>query len=287
MKFLGIDGGGTHIAGSLINESGDVLKKIVIETGVNLTSVDQERLKSIISKIKTKATEVDGIVISFSGAGTPQRKKQLLDIFKEIFVINNIVVYNDGESILYSLFKGSSIAIVIAGTGTLIIGMDKDQNIVRSGGWGHLFDDVGGGFWITTRIIQEAFRYRDKLREFDPIFNRLLKFYSCGNIEELTSLQGRKDFKTIISSFTKKALEKPTNLVEEIINEGISDLTLRCKKILDSLNINYLYLSGSIFKSEYYLQRFQEFMYQYSLNPLNFDVSEQMALLARKYFLTE
>jgi len=285
MKFLGIDGGGTHIAASLINESGDILKKIEIETGVNLTSVDQERLKSIISTVKTKITEVDGIVVSFSGAGTSQRKIQLLDIFKEIFDINNIFVYNDGESILYSLFKGNSLAIVIAGTGSMIMGMNEDQSIVRSGGWGHLFDDVGGGFWISTRIIQEAFRYKDKLREFDPIFNRLLKFYSCEEIEALTSLQGRKDFKTIISSFTKKALEKPTNLVEEIINEGISDLTLRCKKILDSLNIKDLYLSGSLFKSEYYLQKFQEFMLNYSLHTLNFDVSEQMALLARKYFL--
>jgi hypothetical protein len=64
-------------------------------------------------------------------------------------------------------------------------------------------------------------------------------------------------------------------------------LTLRCRKILESLGITDLYLSGSLFKSEYYLQKFQEFMYNYLLHPLNLDVSEQMALLARKYFLTE
>jgi len=283
LKFLGMDGGGTHIAVSIVNEKGNNLMEFEINTGVNLTSVDQERLKNIFKEIYYKTGFVDGIVVSFSGAGTQKRKDNLKSIIKDVFKIDEIIVYNDGESILYACYNGNNEALVISGTGTVVMGMTSEKQIIRSGGWGHLFNDVGGGFWIATRIIQEAFRYRDELREFDPIFERLKIYYRVDAIEELTSLQGKEDFKTIISSFTKDALKEPTLLVKEIVEEGIQDLSFRCKMILDKLALKEIYTHGGLFESKFYQSVFKEFMHPYSILPLKINVSEQMALLAKKH----
>ncbi|WP_113074246.1 BadF/BadG/BcrA/BcrD ATPase family protein [Petrotoga sp. 9PW.55.5.1] len=284
MRYLGMDGGGTHLAVTLIDEKKKITDRFKIDTGVNLTSVDLKRLKSILEDVHSKSQEVNGIVVSFSGAGTDKRKEVLRDILINTFNTNNVIVYNDGESILKFLFREKEIALVIAGTGALVIGMNHDKNIIRNGGWGHLFDDVGGGFWISTRIIQEAFKHRDGLREYDTIFEKLLKFYSVDKIEELTSLQLKEDFKTIISSFTKEALINPSDAVIEIIHDGLNDLSLRCKKILKLLNIKQLYFTGSLFNSEYYLNEFKKFMHGYSLIRVDTDVSEKMAFLAKEYF---
>lgn len=278
-----MDGGGTHIAVSLVDENENLKMKFEINTGVNLTSVNQERLQEIFKEIYSKTGKVRGIVVSFSGAGTQSRKIKLQSIIKEIFCSNNVTVYNDGESILFSIYTGSNSALTIAGTGTIVMGITSEKQIIRSGGWGHLFNDVGGGFWIATRIIQEAFRYRDELREFDPIFERLKIYYRVDAIEELTSLQGKEDFKTIISSFTKDALKEPTLLVKEIVEEGIQDLSFRCKMILDKLALKEIYTHGGLFESKFYQSVFKEFMHPYSILPLKINVSEQMALLAKKH----
>ena len=282
MKYVGMDGGGTHISFSVITEEN--IQTFEEKTGVNLTSISEKQLKSIFEDIKEKVGLVDGIVVSFSGAGTEKRKKYLKDLLLEIFNTDNLIIYNDGESILYSLYNGENLALVIAGTGSLVMGMNEKKEIIRSGGWGHLFDDVGGGFWISTRIIQEAFKYRDNLRNFDSIFDDLKEFYSVNSIEELTSLQGLNNFKTVISSFTEKALNEPTDVVKEIVDEGIKDLALRSKSMLKNLGIKKIYLYGSLFKSFYYLNNFQNAMKSYFLLPININVSVEMAKLAQKYF---
>ncbi|HOP25331.1 MAG TPA: BadF/BadG/BcrA/BcrD ATPase family protein [Defluviitoga sp.] len=284
MRFLGMDGGGTHIAVSIVDENENLTTKFEINTGVNLTSVNEERLKEIFEEIYSKTGKVRGIVVSFSGAGTQNRKIKLQSIIKEIFCSNNVTVYNDGESILFSVYSGSNSALTIAGTGTIVMGITSEKQIIRSGGWGHLFDDIGGGFWISTRIIQEAFRYRDGLREYDPIFDNLKLFYGFNTIEDLTSLQGKEDFKTIISSFTKVALNEPTPLVKIIVEEGIQDLTFRCKMVLDKLEIKELYMHGGLFNSPYYNSLFRQYLHSYSLFPLEIDVCHQMALLAKKLY---
>lgn len=82
-----MDGGGTHIAVSLVDENENLKMKFEINTGVNLTSVNQERLQEIFKEIYSKTGKVRGIVVSFSGAGTQSRKIKLQSIIKEIFVV--------------------------------------------------------------------------------------------------------------------------------------------------------------------------------------------------------
>lgn len=279
-----MDGGGTHIAVSIVDENENLVMQFEINTGVNLTSINQERLKEIFNEIYIKTGKVEGIVVSFSGAGNLKRKMYLQKIIKDVFCSNNVKVYNDGESILYSIYNGKNSSLVIAGTGTIVMGITSEEYIIRSGGWGHLFDDIGGGFWISTRIIQEAFRFRDRLREYDPIFDNLKSFYGVNTIEDLTNLQGKEDFKKIISSFTKFALNNPTSLVQEIVENGIQDLTFRCKMVLNELEIQELYIHGGLFKSQFYNNVFKQNMYTYSLLPLEINVSNQMALLAKKFY---
>ncbi|MFA7568978.1 MAG: hypothetical protein WCY40_03815, partial [Defluviitoga tunisiensis] len=91
-------------------------------------------------------------------------------------------------------------------------------------------------------------------------------------------------FKTIISSFTKVALNEPTPLVKIIVEEGIQDLTFRCKIVLDKLEIKELYMHGGLFNSPYYNSLFRQYLHSYSLFPLEIDVSHQMALLAKKLY---
>src|SRR5256885_3664729 len=51
--------------------------------------------------------------------------------------------------------------LLIAGTGSIVIGRDKDRNMFRVGGWGPHFGDEGSGFWIGREAVRAALRSLD------------------------------------------------------------------------------------------------------------------------------
>jgi N-acetylglucosamine kinase-like BadF-type ATPase len=51
--------------------------------------------------------------------------------------------------------------LLIAGTGSIVIGRDKDRTMFRVGGWGPHFGDEGSGFWIGREAIRAALRSLD------------------------------------------------------------------------------------------------------------------------------
>ncbi len=60
-----MDGGGTHIAVSLVDENENLKMKFEINTGVNLTSVNQERLQEIFKEIYSKQVRLEGLLLVF------------------------------------------------------------------------------------------------------------------------------------------------------------------------------------------------------------------------------
>src|SRR2546428_8768659 len=51
--------------------------------------------------------------------------------------------------------------LLIAGTGSIVIGRDMDRTMFRVGGWGPHFCDEGSGFWIGREAVRAALRSAD------------------------------------------------------------------------------------------------------------------------------
>ena len=70
---------------------------------------------------------------------------------------------------------------VIAGTGSIGLGFDKDSYYVRSGGWHHLFGgDEGSGYWIGCQLIRHFTMQADGREEKTMMFDYILeKIRSC------------------------------------------------------------------------------------------------------------
>jgi len=51
--------------------------------------------------------------------------------------------------------------VVIGGTGSIAYGQNADGRTARAGGWGYLFGDEGGGFWIVREAMRAALRWEE------------------------------------------------------------------------------------------------------------------------------
>jgi N-acetylglucosamine kinase-like BadF-type ATPase len=70
-------------------------------------------------------------------------------------------VVHDTEIAHAGAFDGSAGIVLVAGTGSVALGIDVDGNRARAGGWGHLFGDEGSAFWIAREAIGAAMRDED------------------------------------------------------------------------------------------------------------------------------
>ncbi len=282
MKFLGVDGGGTHLRATLLENHAE--KKFLIKEGVNLTSKPKEQIKNAFSRLFRLTGPVNGMVLSFSGAETQERRFILESVVKEVYRCENLEILTDIKATLLTCYNGEPTVVVIAGTGSVVLGIDAKGNTKRSGGWGHLFDDEGSAYWISLRILQEFFKYNDNLRDYDPIFDRVLNFYQVQRFEDLTNLQSRSDFKERISAFTREIFNTPSSLVSSIIEEGVSILGKRCTLIIKTVGSNRLFVHGGMFNVPQYLEQFKKHLPEnIEINKVE-NIDTAMAYRAKKQF---
>ena len=55
--------------------------------------------------------------------------------------------------------------VVIAGTGSVVMGIDSQGKTKRIGGWNYAFSDLGSGYWMGSRLLREMTLWLDGCRE--------------------------------------------------------------------------------------------------------------------------
>ena len=78
--------------------------------------------------------------------------------------------------------------VLIAGTGSIAFGVDEHGRRHRSGGWGHLFDDPGSGYWIGREALAAVFQAYDGRGEATALTERVCRAMGSPDVPALTSL---------------------------------------------------------------------------------------------------
>ncbi|MBN2253692.1 MAG: ATPase [Kosmotogaceae bacterium] len=256
-KIVAMDGGGTNLRVTSITSEGKFRKNY--GTGVNITAVSTSKLVSIFSLVRADFGIPDYIIAAFSGAGDITREEKSRQALESVFGNTEIEVIMDIEGLYRAAVGEGRGVVVVSGTGSTVYGHDREGNSVKSGGWGHIFDDEGSAYWISKELITASLKYRDGLISHDPIFDRLLEFFAMNAIEELVNLTLMPDMKTEIASFSKVALENPTGLTRKIADEGIEILARRTLNILEKTGeVETIHTFGGSFASAYYNEKYSE-----------------------------
>jgi N-acetylglucosamine kinase-like BadF-type ATPase len=166
--FLGIDGGGTHTTAWLADGNLTPLARVKagpsnpVKVG---TANAQRELTRAYSKAlreaRVRPSKLDGVCAGLAGGdGAPIQRSMLRWMRKAIPARAHFVTTDAAITLAAALGESQGI-IVIAGTGSIAFGRDRQGDILRVGGWGNQFDDSGSGFDLGRKAIAAALRAHD------------------------------------------------------------------------------------------------------------------------------
>jgi len=159
--FLGIDGGGSKTTFLLEDSTGLELARA--ETGPSnwlSTNADEVR-ESLAAGIASLPVVPDVVCGGFAGAGRPSGIAFYRGCLESLLPQTRVLVESDAFISYIGAIGIQPGVLLIAGTGAIAIARKKDGAMIRVGGWGPVFGDEGGGFWIGREAISAALRAND------------------------------------------------------------------------------------------------------------------------------
>jgi N-acetylglucosamine kinase-like BadF-type ATPase len=172
----GIDGGQSSTQCAIGDERGVVIAR----AGAPPADVDGALEAALAAANLPADTQFDAIVAGLSGYDEGLAAPLQLRI-----VHQHLRATHDTEIAHAGAFDGGPGIALIAGTGSVALGIDEDGRRVRAGGWGYMFGDEGSAFWIAREAIGRAMRDEDSgaPATFGP---RVLAFFG---LESLRAVQ--------------------------------------------------------------------------------------------------
>lgn len=130
----------------------------ITEASANLSSVGHQGADAVLRRIAASVGGgIEAVCAGAAGADTPASRAVLSALLTEHFPGARIDVVHDTRIVLAA--AGLDVgAVVVAGTGSVAWGRNHEGQEARSGGYGYLLGDEGGGYSVVRDAVREALR---------------------------------------------------------------------------------------------------------------------------------
>ena len=265
-----IDGGGTSTDLLLLDRSSS--KGVIVSGGgINLNATGMECLKefdrliySAMDYLDISIDQVDEVIAGLAS----RRKKANREAFQEklnsLFSKARVVQINDSELAHRGIWGKGAGFTILAGTGSVGIGTNENNQIYFTGGLGHMIGDEGSGYWLVKTAITELItNERSTFEELVQLREHLMQHYNSDTFEELlTKLSNNINGSSLMASGTPvilKAAENDNYFADHIVRKGADHLSELIIELHEKMNTSNGDLSlgctGSVIKnSAYYRQ---------------------------------
>lgn len=202
--FLALDAGGTKTDYVLADETKELAR---VRTGtIKRMRVDaataSENLETALAELSSK-TGVSMAAVTRTCVGTAGESVSLVtDWLRESItsrVGGALLILGDVEIALDAAFPGQSGVLVMAGTGSNVVGRTSGGVLVPAGGYGPALADQGSGHRIGLESLRALFLARDEGRP-TKLLDAVLHFWQLSSLDQLVEHANRipaPDFSTL------------------------------------------------------------------------------------------
>jgi len=282
-KYLaGLDGGGTKTKcvitdfnlNPLYTCQGGPSNFLLIGTQIVSETILSLILDSI-SYLKISMDQIASILIGTTGAGRPSDAQKLRNDFLHYaksngYLFNSFNVDSDARIALEGAFSGGIGSLLIAGTGSVIFGKDKNNRIYRVGGFGKLIGDEGSGSTLGKHGLNQIAKEFDGRGEKTILTEILRRDFGISDSAQLITEVYRNNFD--IASFAPKVIEAAQNgdvVAKKILDEESDELLLHVKSMYNMIGEETLKLcliGGTLATENFYSKMFIKKVEQYLSN---------------------
>lgn len=215
--ILGADGGGSKTMGLLADSSGTVLARGRGDgSNQNVIGIDNaaRNLAELIATLARTAdrpvAEIGSVVLGLAGAGAGTDRQVLIEAIQARLRAMGlprlpISIKSDGRIALEGAFDGGPGIVVVAGTGSVVMGKSPDGETISIGGWGRVIGDEGSGYFIGLEALKAVSREIDGRGEAGRLRVSISSRFGLETRERITAAIYREKFD--ISSIAPAVLD--------------------------------------------------------------------------------
>jgi N-acetylglucosamine kinase-like BadF-type ATPase len=239
--FLGIDGGGTKTR-CLVGD-----EKSELGSGTSSSSkvqrVGEACARNALAGAVDEACVHAGIsprqivrtCAGITGAARPEIAGVMRDLLASI-VGGQVEIVGDIEIAFEDAFGSGPGVMLIAGTGSIAFGRNKNGETARAAGWGYPISDEGSGQWIGAEGVRGVLRARDR-GQSPELLSELMEKLGASNFEDFIvrlNANPSVDFASLFPCVLA-ASEKKDQVAIEILTRAGRELSAMAGTVIERL----------------------------------------------------
>jgi len=245
--LIGIDGGGSHVRVAVTSASLDVLAQVEGDA-VNPSVVGREAAARRIQEVMRRALEqaglaaeqIEAVGIGIAGASAVYADAWLREVVRAVTPDAFVAPSSDMEIALAGAHGARRGVLVLAGTGSVALGIDAAGRVARAGGWGYLLGDEGGGYWIGMEGLRAVMRAADGRAEMTVLEQRLLAVLELPDAQAVTlwlyqaGASRTREIAQLAPVVCQAALDGD-RVAAMIVDRAAEELALLCRAVVGRL----------------------------------------------------
>jgi N-acetylglucosamine kinase-like BadF-type ATPase len=221
-------------------------------------------LSEALTPLTSFSPVIRAVCLGVAGLEADRRKHRLEALVRRGLDGSPVVLtHTDASVALLGAFAGNPGVLVIAGTGSVVLGRNAKGQAGRTGGFGFLLGDEGSGFDLGRKGMQAALRSVDGTGPETRLPQALMAFYGIEDPSGVLPLVYRSRSRVdVIARFAPEVLSlgfEGDMVAERIVREGAEGLLRALEALVRKLQLQEAFsfaTAGGLFRNEAFLEMF-------------------------------
>jgi N-acetylglucosamine kinase-like BadF-type ATPase len=260
MLVLGIDAGGTKTVCYLAEPDGRVVGE-GRSSGANLHAQGELEVEKVLHDVIEQALgdrtiRPDAVCVGVAGVDRQEDDRLMRGIMRRLGLGAQTLIVNDALVALVAGVGDEPGVVLVAGTGSIAYGVNRDRVAARAGGWGHVLGDEGSGYWIGRQALMAVVREADGRGPATALTPLVLEHFALSRVDGLVRHvyddQMRRHSVHALGPVVDRARADGDVVAAEILREAGLELSRAAASVIERLGMRgqpfQTVLSGSIFR---------------------------------------
>jgi N-acetylglucosamine kinase-like BadF-type ATPase len=201
--------------------------------------------------------DIDTACAAIAGINHPIHYHTMKDALDEALSVSGLELVTDARAALEGALDGKPGVVVIAGTGSIAIGVNTEGTQARAGGFGPTLSDEGSGYYIAQRALKAVVSSFDGRSARTTLAERICRRLGVADPSDLPGVIYNSDSEPVdiapLAELVDEAAREGDEVAREILTAAGSELGRLAISVIEKLDLESsafrVACVGSVFRS--------------------------------------